>query len=100
MSLIEIQRGGDEPEQRTLSKSQPLSVGTHASNDLCVDEDGVALLHCRISWNKSGFEVVAADSRGVELNGKLVQHSVLRLGDVVRVGSLDITYLGDKGAGP
>jgi len=95
MSTIEIRHPSQPAETRKLSKNQPLSIGRHNSNDICVDEDDVASMHCRISWNKQNFEVSAAHADGVDLNGTLVRHSVLKPGDLLRVGSVDIVVHSD-----
>lgn len=90
MASIEIRYFTGDIEQRALSKKQPVSIGRHPSNDVCIDEDDVAPMHCRISWNRNGYEVAAAGQNGVEVNGTLVQHAPLRDDDVIRVGTVDI----------
>ncbi len=46
---IEIRDPEGNIEIRELSKSQPFSIGRHATNDVVIDEDGIASLHGRIS---------------------------------------------------
>lgn len=77
---------------RELSRSQPINVGRAQFNEICVDERDIAALHCRISWNKTRFEVSAATPNGVEVNSATVAHADLKQGDVIRVGSLDLFY--------
>ena len=89
-TTIEIRNFSGQVEQRELTKTEPLSIGSHPASDIRVDEQGVSVLHCRVSWNGSSYEVVAAGSQGVEVNGKMVHHSSLQLGDVLRIGSVDI----------
>ena len=91
MSSIEIRYSTGKVEKRPLSKGGPVSVGRHQSNDICIDEESVAVMHCRISWNKDAYEVAAASPDGVEVNGTLVRHTPLRPGDLIRVGSADLT---------
>lgn len=95
MPSIEIRYFTGDVEQIKLSKKQPVSIGRQKTNDVCIDEEGVALLHCRVAWNKSGsgYEVAAANLDGVDVNGKVVRHAALRDGDVIRVGSVDIAFL-------
>jgi outer membrane protein assembly factor BamB len=97
MSLIEIEYLSGKVEQRTLSRAQPLSIGSHFSNDISLEEEGVDVLHCRISWNGKSFEVMSGGSSGVDLNGNLVQHAALTDGDLLRIGSIDIVF---RGSGP
>ena len=49
-------------------------------------------LHCRIGWNKSQFEVTAATSDGVEVNGTTVAQAGLRSGDIIRIGTVDVIF--------
>lgn len=93
---IEIRNFLGDVETRALTRNQPISIGQHRTNDVCIEEDDVAPLQCRISWNKSGYEVVAASPQGVEVNGTIVQHASLLDGDVVRVGTVDIAFHSDE----
>ncbi|MCA9019032.1 MAG: PQQ-binding-like beta-propeller repeat protein, partial [Planctomycetaceae bacterium] len=76
-----------------LSKQQPVSIGSHASNDLQIDDENVASMQCRISWNKKGFEVLAATSDGIEINGVMSGRSLLKDGDLIRIGEADILFV-------
>ncbi|QDU38862.1 Outer membrane protein assembly factor BamB [Maioricimonas rarisocia] len=93
---LEVTRIDGGTESVTLSKRQPVSIGRHASNDVIIEEDGVDILHCRVSWNKSGYEVAAATGEGVEVNGSMVRHAMLGPGDVLRIGSADIRFVGEE----
>jgi outer membrane protein assembly factor BamB/pSer/pThr/pTyr-binding forkhead associated (FHA) protein len=89
---LEIRYGGGPPEVRPISKVHPISIGRHVSNDICIDEPGVAPIHCRVLWNnsKTHFEITSANRDGVELNGTLVRVAGLKEGDILRVGSADL----------
>ncbi|TXT25839.1 MAG: forkhead-associated protein, partial [Planctomycetota bacterium] len=78
-------------EIRELSKAQPVSFGRHSTSDIVIDEDGIAPLHGRISWNGSAFELIAAGKEGIDVNGTLVKQRVLENRDLIRIGSIDIT---------
>lgn len=78
---------------RDLSKSQPTMIGRHSTNDVVIDESGVASIHGRISWNGSAFELTAAGKDGIEINGTLVKQRTLEDDDIIRVGSFDIVFL-------
>ncbi len=77
---------------RTLERSAPVTIGAQSFCEICIPEPEVPALACRIGWNKTAFEVTAATARGVELNGTTVAHALLKPGDVIRVGSVDLTY--------
>lgn len=92
MPVLKIRNAAGSSENRVLSKDQPLAIGRHSSNDIQVDEDGVATLHCRISWSGKGFQIASANSAGVIVNNQLTFRADLEEGDQIRVGSLEIRY--------
>lgn len=92
MPVLLIQNASGESEIRELSKRVPVAVGRHASNDIRVPDETVAVLHCRISWNSRGYEVVAGTDAGVELNGRRLANAILTLGDCVQVGGVALFY--------
>lgn len=98
MAVLTLRRMDGSSETRELSRSQPLTIGRQAFNDICISEDEVAPLHCRISWNKAAFEVTAATSQGVEVNSTQVSNLGLKSGDIIRVGTLDLVFH-DEAAG-
>ena len=92
MAELELKTSDGRTERRQLSRTQPLSIGKQPVNDVVVPEDEVGSMHCRIGWTKTGYEVTAAGRGGVDLNGKLVQHALLKPGDVLRIGSMDAVF--------
>ena len=98
MAVIEIRHRTGQIETRELSKAAPLLVGQLPTSDIQVDADGVAPIHCRISWKRKDFEVAAVSPGGVQFNGRMVQQSVLSPGDVIRVGDVDIVLLSESQA--
>ena len=92
MPVLLIQNASGETEIRDLSKHVPLAIGRHASNDVRIPEPAVAVLHCRVSWNSKGYEVVAGTDDGVDVNGQLVPNAILTLGDCIQVGSVGLFY--------
>ncbi len=100
MAVLELQSANGATETRELSRRQPLSIGKQPANDIAIpDADAsVGALHCRIAWNKSAYEVTAAVKGGVDLNGKLIERAVLKSGDVLRVGSMDLVFRDSSGS--
>jgi TolA-binding protein/outer membrane protein assembly factor BamB len=92
MPFLEITHLTGDTEQRPLEKRQPVSIGSHASNDVRIDEEGVDPLHCRISWSKTGFEAVSVGVEGLQVNGNIVQRAILKPGDVLRFGTVDLRF--------
>ncbi len=99
MAFLEIIHITGEVDQKKLSKRQPLTIGSHVSTDITIDEDRVEIMHCRISWGKDGYEAVAAGTEPIEVNGNLVQRSTLKAGDTLRFGSVDIRFRDGKDDG-
>jgi|GEM_PF-981851 len=94
MALLEIIHLTGDVERRDLYKRQPMTIGSHSSNDLRIDEEGVEIMHCRISWNKDNWEAVAAGTSPFEINGTPVQRATLNSGDTLRFGTVDVRFHG------
>ncbi len=92
MAQIELRPTIGDVEHRDLSRTQPLSIGHQSFNDITIEDEGVGPLHCRIGWTKTGYEVTAAGNDGVDVNGQLVQHAILKDGDVLRIGQWDLVF--------
>ena len=98
-AFLILRRLDGSTEQRELSRSQPLTIGRQSFNDICISEPDVAPMHCRVSWNKTGFEVTAATPAGVEVNSGSVAHMMLNSGDTIRVGSVDLIFEEEQHSG-
>ena len=93
MPFLKLQYADGSEQEHELSRSQPLAIGRQSFNEICVPEEGVGAMHCRVGWNKTAFEVTAATATGIDVNGTSVARATLQSGDVIRVGSLDLGYL-------
>ncbi len=98
MPFLEIRRGAGPTETRELAKTAPLLVGRHAASDIRIDDEAIAAVHCRFSWNKLGFEVVAATAAGVMYNGRVVRSALLSPGDTVRIGEVELVLCAEAQA--
>ena len=92
MAFLEIIHLTGDSDRHQLNKQQPVSIGSHASNDIQIDEAGVEIMHCRISWGKKGFEAVAAGIDPIEVNNTPMQRAELKPGDVLRFGTVDVRF--------
>lgn len=95
MPVLEVLHMTGDVSRHELSKTQPVTIGSHDTNDIVVDDESVELMHCRVSWNKSGYEAVAAGIDGFDVNGTVVQRAMLKSGDMLRFGSVDIRFTDD-----
>ena len=81
-------------ERRPLD-TRTISIGRDAGNDIPLDEDDYASArHARIEPRRDGVWVSDAGStKGTYVNGtKLTKPKRLAPGDVIRVGSTDLTF--------
>ena len=92
MPFLSVVHLTGDVDRYELTKQAPLSIGSHSSNNIALDEAGVEILHCRIAWAKSGYEAVAAGMQGIDVNGSIVQRAMLKPGDVLRFGTVDMTF--------
>ncbi|MFP6766630.1 MAG: PQQ-binding-like beta-propeller repeat protein [Planctomycetaceae bacterium] len=97
---LEIKYPSGNVESRSLDRDRPLSIGRHSSCDIQIDDEGIGQMHGRVAWNGAAYEVTAAATDGIEVNGTLVRKSVLAEGDVLRLGSVDIQVAAGTGDDP
>lgn len=100
MPTLQVHFADGRRVNRTLERASPLTLGAQSFNDVCIDDLGVPALACRIGWNKTAYEITAATAQGVEVNGTIVAHALLRNDDLIRVGSADAIFLDDSPAPP
>ncbi len=91
MASLKIQTASGN-ETVELSKKSPITIGSHATNDVVIDDSGVATMHCRISWNGSAYEAVSANPQGIEVDGELVRFQALEPGMKLKVGKAVISF--------
>ena len=71
----------------------PVRVGRAASSDLQSDEEGVWNEHLTLDFNPAeGFLVQASPEALVNLNGVRIERSLLRNGDVLALGALQLQF--------
>ncbi len=66
---------------------EPISIGRHPDNVVCLRDDRVSRYHCVVEPSGEGYVVRDLESRnGIRVNGEQVITAPLRPGDVLRVG--------------
>ena len=90
--LISI--GSSESREYQLSK-QTVTIGSHRSNDLVIDNSTVSRRHATITHKTGGFELADLDStNGTLVNGKRVRVPVnLGRGDEIKFGSACYAFI-------
>jgi len=85
----------DQTEQIIpLSRREPVSIGQHASNKICLDNPDAPILFARILWNKKsrGFEVTAASLDDIIIAGEAVRTAMLKEGDSFTIFNVEIIF--------
>jgi predicted component of type VI protein secretion system len=73
--------------------TQDLSLGRASENDLSVDDPEMSRRHAVFKRSREGCAVEdMGTSNGTAVNGQAVRRAVLKHGDVVKIGELEITY--------
>jgi hypothetical protein len=82
------------PNGQTFELSLPeTGIGRDAQNEICLDHKSVSRSHARILY-EDGQAVIydVGSTNGTFVNGQPISRSVLRSGDVVRIGTILMTY--------
>ncbi len=75
------------------SSSDRCSIGSHASNDLVLDDGAVSGFHCEIRVDARGPWLVDQDSsNGTELDGVPVIKAGLREGSIIKIGHSTLRF--------
>ena len=73
--------------------TQDLTLGRANENDLSVDDPEMSRKHAVFKRSREGCAVEdMGTSNGTAVNGQTVQRAVLKHGDVVKIGEVEITY--------
>ena len=76
-----------------VARRFPVRIGRDSSNDLQLDEDGVWNEHAIIELDpREGFLVQACAQAIVSLNGNPVDRCLLRNGDVLEMGAVQLRF--------
>ncbi len=71
-------------------------IGRIDSNHLVLEDPTVSRVHARVMLSRDGVEIEdCGSSVGTQVNGELIDRAVLRHGDVVRLGSVQLLFLHD-----
>ncbi len=73
--------------------TQDLTIGRATENDIAVDDPEMSRRHAVFKRSREGCAVEdMGTSNGTAVNGQAVQRAVLKHGDVVKIGEVEITY--------
>src|SRR5262245_22729976 len=75
------------------STADRAAIGSHASNDLVLDDRTVSRFHCEIRIDAEGTHVLDLDSRnGTCVDGLRIKEAWLREGSLLRVGKSSVRF--------
>ena len=79
---------------------ESVTIGRTSDNTLPLDVEGVSRKHAQILFVGKGYEVVDLGSRnGTKVNGQKVPRAMLKSGDVVHIGGVDMVFEDGGAAG-
>src|SRR5215813_8981294 len=73
--------------------TQDLTLGRATENDISVDDPEMSRRHAVFKRSREGCAVLdLGTSNGTAVNGQGVERALLKHGDVVKIGEVEITY--------
>jgi pSer/pThr/pTyr-binding forkhead associated (FHA) protein len=79
---------------------EAVTIGRTSDNTIPIDDVGVSRRHVQILFVGKGYELVDMGSRnGTKVNGQKAARSMLKAGDVIQVGGVDMVFQEDGGSG-
>lgn len=76
----------------------PFTIGRDASRDVPLDDHSASRLHARVWSEGEAWKIEDCGSRnGTRVNGKPVQRSEIRPGDLIRIGDRQLVFAASQG---
>jgi pSer/pThr/pTyr-binding forkhead associated (FHA) protein len=84
---------GRKAGSRAVANHFPFRIGRASPNDLVLEDDGVWDEHLTLEFKpREGFYLRTSSEAIAAVNGKPVQNTILRNGDVITAGSAKIQF--------
>jgi pSer/pThr/pTyr-binding forkhead associated (FHA) protein len=84
---------GRKAGSRAVASHFPFRIGRAAQNHLLLEDDGVWDQHLTLEFKeREGFHLVTTAHAIAAVNGKPVENTILRNGDIITVGSAKIQF--------
>jgi len=91
-TFLKIKASGSAPRV-VLLDTQDLSIGRSDENDLAIDDPEISRRHARLARIEGGWVVEdMGTSNGTAVNGERTPRAVLKSGDVIRVGGVELVF--------
>lgn len=81
-------------DRQTFTIKKPTTtIGRLPENDLVLDKKTVSRTHAKIVFTGAGFEITnLSETNKVILNGKFIEQSILKSGDIIGLGEVAVTF--------
>ena len=80
-------------EQKYKITEKDLVLGREEGNDLMIPDLMISRRHCLVTYEGSNFIIKDLSSKnGTFVNGKKITNTILRSGDIIKVGTAEITF--------
>lgn len=94
-----IGSGGAVAGKNFPLNKQQLAIGRTEGNDIVIADPTVSGIHARLLVENGGWKIEdAGSSNGTWINGKKVQSQVMKAGDKVRFGQVELAFEGTAAA--
>ncbi|MHA2609508.1 MAG: FHA domain-containing protein [bacterium JZ-2024 1] len=82
-----VKEGSDRGKIYLLNR-EVINIGRDASNDIALSDPFISSKHCRIRKENNQFILVdLGSSNGTRVNGKEIQRTILKDGDIIEIGN-------------
>ena len=84
---------GKQAGSRRVARRFPFHIGRAAGNELQLDDEGIWDRHLVLEFRRdSGFALTTGPNALASVNGRPVQTAVLRNGDLLTLGSVNLQF--------
>ncbi len=91
--LILLDEKGNFEKEFELNEIE-MSIGRDEKNNIPIDHPSISRVHCFVNRKEDYYEIVDNEStNGVFVNGKKVKKSILKNGDIVKLGDKEFVYI-------
>lgn len=90
--MLAVRTGPDAGRSYILDE-RPRTLGRGSDCDLRWEDSSLSRRHCRIRWDDGVYVLEDLDSsNGTYINGAVVRRAILRLGDRIQLGGLELEF--------
>jgi serine/threonine protein kinase len=99
-AFLVVVAGPDRGRQFVLSAGESVQIGRSQNTASRLSDPAVSRLHCDIEWDGRSARITNVSKNGTFVNGVAVGHSVLKSGDLIRIGDTELAFSVGTWSGP